>query len=103
MPNNNARSSNDFLKSNGSDVASTCVEMDTTYISNFSTKVRSLLSAGPGISYNSNTGVITNTANSKTYLQSVIENPGSTNSSDVTMVGLAGSITPDSGSSYMVD
>lgn len=34
--------------------------VDTSSISNFSTKVRSLLSAGTGISYNNGTGVITN-------------------------------------------
>lgn len=35
--------------------------MDTSDIGNFSTKTRSLLSAGPGMSYNSATGVMSNT------------------------------------------
>ena len=102
MPNNDAGSSNNFLKSKGGGVNPSWVQMDTTYISNFSTKVRSLLSAGAGISYNSNTGVITNTASSKAYYQALLVNPGSTNSSDVTMVGFESSITPNSGTKVMI-
>ncbi|NND63404.1 MAG: hypothetical protein HKN48_09445, partial [Flavobacteriaceae bacterium] len=67
-----------------------------------STKVRSLLSAGAGISYNANTGVITNTNSSKSNYHVVKPNPGSTNSSTVTMVGLAGAITPNSGTKVMI-
>ncbi|NNM21996.1 MAG: hypothetical protein HKO54_00465 [Flavobacteriaceae bacterium] len=102
MPNNEAGASDNFLKSNGSDVPATWVEMDTTFISNFSTKVRSLLNAGPGISYNSNTGVITNTSSSKAYMQTTIPNPGSTNSSDVTMVGFESYVTPSNGTKVMI-
>lgn len=102
MPDNKAGTLNNFLKSNDSDVAPDWVQMDTTYISNFSTKVRSLLSAGDGIDYNSNTGVITNTANSKNYYQAIIPNPGTTNSSSVTMTGYEGSITMSGGTKALV-
>lgn len=102
MANNTAGAQNSFLKSNGIYDSNSWVQMDTTYISNFSTKVRSLLSAGAGINYNSNTGVITNTASSKTYHQALLANPGSTNSSDVTMVGFESTITPDSGTKVMI-
>lgn len=102
MPDNKAGAPNDFLKSNGSDSPANWVEMDTTYISDFSVKVRSLLSAGDGIDYNSNTGEITNTANSKNYYQAIIPNPGTNNSSDVTMTGLEGSISMSGGTKALV-
>ena len=42
------------------------VSIDTNFISNFSTMVRPLISAGAGITYNSTTGVITSTASGGT-------------------------------------
>ncbi len=102
MPNNSAGSMNTFLKSNGSNIPSSWVQIDTTFISDFSIKIRSLFKAGPGIIFNQNTGTITNAASLKASTQVVRANPGSTNSSSVTMVGLAGSIKTLNGTQVMV-
>jgi hypothetical protein len=58
-----------FGRASGSGIPS-FVSLDTTFISGFSTKVRPLLSAGTGISYDNVTGIITNSSPGTTYTAS---------------------------------